>query len=114
MYSNAVAKSEINILPADWFDGDDFIAEPHLWGREVAERIARVDGIPQLSTKHGEVIVYVRGKRYLNGSLPVMRLVCRACSINRHKADKLFGSCKSLWRVAGLPHPGAEANAFMS
>ena len=25
----------------------------------------------------------------------------------------LFGSCATLWRIVGLPHPGAEAMAYM-
>src|SRR3569832_596938 len=43
-----------------------------------------------------------------------MRLVCRATGLDRHKAHKLFSSCKILWRVAGLPNPGGEASAYMN
>ncbi len=56
----------------------------------------------------------MRGRYFENGSLPVMRLVCRANGLDRQKAHKLFGSCKSLWRVAGLPNPGEEAKAYMN
>ena len=95
------------------FDIDGYYAEPQRWDRHIAERIARAEGIALLTAKHWAVIEHVRGKYFLLGSLPVMRLVCRANGLDRHKAHKLFGSCKSLWRVAGLPHPGAEANAYM-
>lgn len=95
------------------FDLDGYYAEPHLWNRGVAAGIARAEGIAQLTAKHWEVIDHVRGKYFSLGALPVMRLVCRANGLDRHKAHKLFGSCKSLWRVAGLPHPGEEANAYM-
>jgi hypothetical protein len=42
-----------------------------------------------------------------------MRLICRAAGLDRHKAHKLFGSCRNLWRVAGLPNPGEEAKSYM-
>lgn len=97
-----------------WFDRDGFFAEPHLWNRQVARRIAAAEGIAALTGKHWEVIDHVRGHYFLNGSLPVMRLVCRAAGLDRHKAHMLFGRCRSLWRVAGLPNPGEEANAYMN
>ncbi len=106
----ALATPAINDLA---FDIDGYYAEPQLWDRQIAERIARSEGISLLTAKHWEVIDHVRGKYFLLGSLPVMRLVCRANDLDWHKAHKLFGSCKSLWRVAGLPHPGEEANAYM-
>ncbi len=104
----------VGLLPPEWFDPDGFLAEPLLWNRQVAERIARADGIPHLTAKHWEVIDHVRGKYFQLGSLPVMRLVCRAAGLDRHKAHKLFGSCRGLWRMAGLPNPGEEAKAYMN
>ncbi len=95
------------------FDADGYLAEPLLWNRRVAEAIGRAEGLSVLTNKHWEVIDHVRGKYFELGALPVMRLVCRANGLDRHKAHELFGSCKSLWRIAGLPHPGAEAHAYM-
>ncbi len=114
MNNNAVSLSELETLPAGWFDADGFFSENHRWDSRAAERIARAEGIPLLTSKHWEVIHHVRGKFFLNGSLPVMRLVCRSCGLDRYKAHKLFHSCKSLWRVAGLPNPGEEANTYMN
>jgi len=97
----------------DWFDPDGFLAAPESWTPERAIRIARRGGIPELTAKHWEVINHVRRQFFGHGSLPVMRLVCRAAGLDRHKAHKLFSSCKGLWRVAGLPNPGEEAKAYM-
>lgn len=99
---------------SDWFDADGFFAEPALWAHQVAVRIALEDGIPVLAPKHWEVINHVRSHYFALGSLPVMRLVCRRTGLDRHKAHKLFSSCKTLWRVAGLPNPGAEASVYMN
>lgn len=97
-----------------WFDHDGFLSDPAVWNHQLAARIALEEGVPVLTQKHWEIIEYVRERYFRNGSLPVMRLVCRATGLSRHKAHKLFGSCKSLWRVAGLPNPGEEARAYMN
>jgi tRNA 2-thiouridine synthesizing protein E len=111
---NASAAQVYAVEPINhWFDIDGFLSEPDRWDFEVAQRIADAEGIDLLTPKHWEVINHVRGNFFRNGSLPVMRLVCRAAGLDRHKAHKLFGSCRSLWRVAGLPNPGEEAKAYM-
>jgi TusE/DsrC/DsvC family sulfur relay protein len=96
-----------------WFDMDGFFADPDLWNREVAQAIAELDGVGQLTPKHWEVIELVRGRYFEMGSLPVMRLICRAVGLDPQLAHKLFASCRGLWRVAGLPNPGEEAKAYM-
>lgn len=112
---NAVLKEthESPVESAGWFDPDGFFADPEHWTPAMATLIARLDGIAELSAKHWEVINHVRKQFYSHGSLPVMRLVCRAAGLDRHKAHKLFSSCKGLWRVAGLPNPGEEAKSYM-
>lgn len=95
------------------FDPDGFLIDSEMWTPEFAVDIARHDGIGDLTPKHWEVITHVRKQFFSHGSLPVMRLVCRAAGLDRHKAHKLFSGCKSLWRVAGLPNPGEEAKAYM-
>ena len=97
----------------DLFDRDGFLLEPETWTPDLAARIAWLDGVAELTPKHWEVIRHVRKQFYNIGALPVMRLVCRAAGLDRHKAHKLFSSCKGLWRVAGLPNPGEEAKAYM-
>ncbi|WP_018078622.1 TusE/DsrC/DsvC family sulfur relay protein [Thiobacillus denitrificans] len=99
---------------SEWFDADGYFAKPPLWSSQLAERIALEEGIPVLTPQHWQVINHVRNRYFALGSLPVMRLVCRSTGLDRHKAHKLFLGCKSLWRVAGLPNPGAEASAYMN
>lgn len=97
-----------------WFDGDGFLTEPVNWTPSLAERIARQEDIGDLTAKHWEVIHFVRERFFSIGALPVMRLVCRAVGLDRSKAHELFSSCKSLWRIAGLPNPGEEAISYMN
>jgi TusE/DsrC/DsvC family sulfur relay protein len=101
------------IAPA-WFDEDDFLSEPRHWTPSLAEDLARQAGISELTAKHWEVIHHVRGRYFSLGALPVMRLVCRAVGLDPNKAHQLFSSCKTLWRIAGLPNPGEEAKSYMN
>lgn len=97
-----------------WFDEDGFLADPELWTPGLAEQLARQAGIDGLGAKQWEVIHYVRERYFSIGALPVMRLVCRAAGLDPRRAHRLFGSCRSLWLVAGLPNPGEEAKSYMN
>ena len=96
------------------FDEDGFVAETERWTSDLAEDIARLDGIADLSAKHWEIIHLVRNRYFTLGALPVMRLVCRAAHLDPLTAHRMFSSCRSLWRIAGLPNPGEEAKSYMN
>jgi dissimilatory sulfite reductase related protein len=96
------------------FDEDGFLADSECWTPSLGEAIARLEGHSDLSVKHWEVIHLVRKRYFSIGALPVMRLVCRAAGLDRHKAHQMFSSCRSLWRIAGLPNPGEEAKSYMN
>jgi len=100
-------------LPA-WFDGAGFLGDGARWTPALAAQIAADEGVPALSPKHWEVIDLVRERYFSVGALPVMRLICRAAGIEPGRAHHLFPSCRSLWRIAGLPDPGEEARAYMN
>jgi tRNA 2-thiouridine synthesizing protein E len=96
------------------FDAEGFLIDHQLWSEEMAQDLARDEGVGELTDQHWQVLRHIR-ERYLSlGALPNMRLVCRATGIPRHKIHHLFGSCISIWRIAGLPDPGEEAKAYLS
>lgn len=101
------------VLPA-WFDRDGFLADSDRWTPALAVQIAADEGVAPLVATHWEVIRLVRERYFAIGALPVMRLVCRAAGIEPGRAHHLFTSCRSLWRIAGLPDPGEEAKAYMN
>ena len=94
-------------------DEHGYLLDSSRWDRALAERLARDAGIERLGAEHWRVIEHVRAKYYTLGSLPVMRLVCRAAGIEPRSAQRLFSGCASLWQIAGLPNPGEEALAYM-
>ena len=94
-------------------DEDGFLLDPAHWSPELAADLAQAAGIDGLEDSHWKAIEYLRAK-YLNcRALPPMRRVCRHLGMDRHQVKSLFGGCRQLWRVAGLPNPGEEAKAYM-
>lgn len=95
-------------------DADGFLVDPGLWNPGMARVIARLDGIDALSQAHWSVIYYLREHRLTYGAIPPVSQVCRAHGMDRHAVRELFGSCRTAWRIAGLPHPGEEALSYMA
>ncbi|MEW8506868.1 MAG: TusE/DsrC/DsvC family sulfur relay protein [Candidatus Thiodiazotropha sp.] len=96
------------------FDRAGFLIDHQTWSEQLARDLAREEGVGELGEKHWQLLHHIR-ERYLNlGALPNMRLVCRATGIPRWKVHNLFGSCMSIWRIAGLPDPGEEAKSYLS
>jgi dissimilatory sulfite reductase related protein len=96
------------------FDEGGFLIDYQLWNEQIARDLALQEGVSDLLEPHWQILHHIR-ERYLSlGALPNMRSVCRATSIPRHKVHFLFGSCISIWRIAGLPDPGEEAKSYMN
>jgi tRNA 2-thiouridine synthesizing protein E len=96
------------------FDEGGFLIDHHLWSEDLARNLAHEEGVDHLGDQHWHIIHHIRDRYLSLGALPNMRLVCRATGIPRHKVHHLFGSCLSIWRIAGLPDPGEEAKSYFS
>jgi tRNA 2-thiouridine synthesizing protein E len=113
---NSVAVHTPNVTPrvtAALFDEEGFLIDTASWSRETACHIAERAGIASLTPEHWAAISCVRGRYLRYGSLPPIRLICRACGCDGDAIERLFGGYKNLWCVAGLPDPGEEAKAYM-
>ena len=96
------------------FDQDGFMVESKEWSRETASQIAKEEGLYPLTMNHWRTIGYVR-KRFLQFEQPpLLRRMCRDTGLDRFEVKALFGSCRTMWRIAGLPNPGDEAKSYMS
>jgi TusE/DsrC/DsvC family sulfur relay protein len=100
------------VLPE--FDEDGFLRDTRTWTEALARQLAELDGIGPLTSEHWSVINFVRKRHFSTGGLPLMRHVCRANNLKRDAIHTLFGGCKGMWRIAGLPNPGEEAKAYMT
>ena len=93
-------------------DEEGYLLDPSDWSRAFTQGRARAADI-ELSTRHWQLIEIIRDKYLRLGSLPLMRLVCKAAGFEKQELKQHFGSCLNLWKLAGLPNPGAEAKAYM-
>ncbi len=107
------AQPDITITHPQRFDEEGFFIGAADWSQADAQQLAEDMGIGRLTDRHWRIIEYIRDGYLSYGSLPLMRLVCRATNVNRCDVIQLFGSCRNLWRVAGLPNPGEEFKSYM-
>ncbi len=94
------------------FDEDGFLYDPSLWTKELAQQIAATE-LGSLTDAHWQIIAFIRDRYLRLGAMPPMRRVCRELGYERDAVKGLFGGCRKLWRIAGLPNPGEEAKAYM-
>lgn len=116
MHSVARVQPAEPLLPAgvEFFDEDGFLTTPATWDVDLANAIARDEGIERLSYEHWCVLHFIRDYHDRFGAVPLMRRVCRNNRLERQAVKRLFSSCQSAWRIAGLPHPGEEAKTYMN
>ncbi len=91
----------------------DFMDDPGRWSRSVARELADREQIGPLSDDHWRVIEYLRDHYLANGTLPVMKHICRELELDEGCIGRLFVNPEIAWRIAGLPDPGEEAKAYM-
>ena len=101
----------VSALP---LDDQGFLLDRKLWNRTLAQQLADHQGLGQLGETQWMIIDFVRDKYFRLGALPPMRHMCRKLGVNREAVHKCFGSCRTLWQIAGLPNPGEEALSYMS
>ena len=88
-------------------DGNGFLKEPARWTREVAEAIARDEGIAEMTPEHWAVVNFIREHWTKSDLAPPVRLLCQETKLSVRQIYKLFrsGPAKGACRIAGLPKP---------
>ncbi len=103
-----------NHLANPLFDADGFLIKNAEWNRKLASQIAKEEGLYPLTMKHWRTINYARERFLRFEQPPLLRRMCRDTGLDRFEVKSLFGSCRAMWRIAGLPNPGDEARSYMS
>jgi dissimilatory sulfite reductase related protein len=89
------------------FDKDGFLKEPGLWDNEVANALAKEEGIESMSEDHWKLVNFIRNYWKEHDSAPPVRLLCQETGMGVRQIYKLFtaGPARGACRVAGLPKP---------
>ena len=87
-------------------DGDGFLAQPEVWNDEVANLIAKHDGI-EMNEKHWAIVNVIRKNWEEKGMAPMIRVICQETGVRLREIYELFplGPARGACRVAGLPKP---------
>lgn len=113
MQTTQTAPHATHGTPKLLMDEEGFLLDPNHWTPELATELAGAAGIEGLEDIHWQAIEFLRRKYLDLGALPPMRRVCRHLGVDRYHVKTLFGGCRQLWQIAGLPNPGEEAKTYM-
>ena len=86
---------------------DGFFEAPDQWEREMAEELAREEGIDPLTDQHWQVIDFMRKEFFEKGTGPTVRALGKTSGVTVKELYKLFpkGPAKVAARIAGIPKP---------
>ena len=88
-------------------DAEGFLLDAEQWNEQMAEEIARANGIETLTDRHWQVVDFMR-KTYLeSGSAPSIRSVGKTSGVPIKELYELFpkGPAKLAAKIGGIPKP---------
>jgi dissimilatory sulfite reductase related protein len=88
-------------------DADGNLVNLTDWNEEIAEELAKEEGIAELTGKHWQVINYMRKVFSETGDAPSIRKLTKESGVDTKELYALFpkGPAKKAARIAGLPKP---------
>jgi len=88
-------------------DAEGFMTDPSQWTPEIAEAMARQEGIAPLNEKQWQVINWVRQEAASSGEFPSLRAISKRSGVDTKEIYELFpkGPAKKIARCAGYPKP---------
>lgn len=96
----------LSILDSVAFDEGGFMADARAWTPEIAEAIARREGIT-LTDRHWVVINFARKEFDASGEAPSLRRITKTTDVDTKEIYALFpgGPAKLAAKIAGLKKP---------
>jgi TusE/DsrC/DsvC family sulfur relay protein len=86
---------------------EGFFTDPGQWTEEMAPQIARQQGIPELTSRHWQVIKFMRQEYEAKGTGPTVRVLGKTSGVTVKELYQLFpgGPAKVAAHIAGIPKP---------
>ena len=103
MSTVAELKDKLNVE----LDAEGFLVNPDDWTPEIAETLAKEEGIEELTDRHWQVINFVRDYFKEHGEPPTLRAITKRSGVPTKELYQLFpkGPAKKVARIAGLGKP---------
>ena len=88
-------------------DDEGFLTDFTQWTRDVAEAIAKEEGLAELTPDHWKVIEFMQKEFRENGQVPSVRKLNKSGVVSTKELYALFpgGPAKKAARIAGMKKP---------
>ena len=88
-------------------DAEGFLVHPDQWNEEIAEEIAHLSGIPELTERHWLVVRFMRERFLTTGTAPTIRSLGKESGVPIKELYQLFpkGPAKLAAKIGGIPKP---------
>jgi TusE/DsrC/DsvC family sulfur relay protein len=88
-------------------DAEGFLTDPQQWNEQLAEEIARENGIAELSDRHWLVVKFMRDRFLTTGTAPSIRSLGKESGVPIKELYQLFpkGPAKLAAKIGGIPKP---------
>jgi dissimilatory sulfite reductase related protein len=88
-------------------DAEGFMLDADQWNEEIAEELAHLSGIPELTERHWLVIRYMRETYLATGNAPTIRTLGKESGVPVKELYELFpkGPAKLSAKIGGIPKP---------
>ena len=88
-------------------DAEGFLSDPNAWNKDIAQAIAREEGIDSLTDAHWKVIEFCRADFQAKGESPTLRRITKESGVDTKTLYALFpkGPAKKVARISGLGKP---------
>ena len=88
-------------------DAEGFMTDPTQWTKEIAEEIARENGIDPLTDKHWQVIDFCRADYEAKGTPPTVRRITKGTGVSTKEMYQLFPKGPGILssKISGLSKP---------
>jgi tRNA 2-thiouridine synthesizing protein E len=88
-------------------DAEGFLTDAQQWNEQLAEAIARENGIPELTERHWLVVKFMRDRFLTTGTAPTIRSLGKESGVPIKELYQLFpkGPAKLAAKIGGIPKP---------
>ena len=88
-------------------DTEGFMTDKSQWTKEIAEAIAKQEGIEALTESHWKIIDFCRKTGEQTGKAPTLRTITDGAGVTTKELFALFpkGPAKKVAKIAGLGKP---------
>ena len=88
-------------------DAEGFMTKPEQWNEQIAEAIARENGVPELTDRHWLVVRFMRERYLATSTAPSIRSLGKESGVPVKELYQLFpkGPAKLAAKIGGIPKP---------